>query len=550
MRRLAGPKDTLAGAAARALGWSFFSTALTRFGLMGFGVLLARVLGPREFGTSAVAMVALLAILSFNELGVSLAIVRWPDDPARIAPTVQTIAAVSSVLLYAGSFFGAPAFAAAMGAPAASGVIRVLALSIVTNGLVAVPAALLQRNFMQGRKMIADQVHGMLGAVVSAGLALSGMGAMSIAIGQVAGAVAGGVLITCFAPLPPRFGFDPAAARRLLGFGVPLAGSSLIVFLVGNVDNFIVGHLLGATTLGFYVLAWNLASWPVNMFSQPVRAVAPAFFARLQRDPPAMRRGFTSAAQLLAAVTLPVCLVMSGAAKPLVRLVYGAQWATAAQALAWLAMLAALRILFELSYDYFVVLARSRVVFTVQLGWLVALIPGLAFSARLGGLRGVALAGFAVAAMVVLPWYLWELRRVGIRVAAFAVRLWQPLLAAAAAGFAALAAASMIKIDLLAVALAGVGGLVAIAVPCYRMRGFFAELRSSAAPSPEVTHGTAPDTPAAGMAGTASAVAADFVAVPPPPPPREVLPVYRDTVAFFHWDPAARPPSTHGELST
>ena len=30
-------------------------------------------------------------------------------------------------------------------------------------------------------------------------------------------------------------------------------------------------------------------------------------------------------------------------------------------------MLGALRILFELSYDYFVVLARSRVVFTVQL---------------------------------------------------------------------------------------------------------------------------------------------------------------------------------------
>ena len=41
-------------------------------------------------------MVALLAVLTFNELGVSLAIVRWPGDPRAIAPTVTTISIASS----------------------------------------------------------------------------------------------------------------------------------------------------------------------------------------------------------------------------------------------------------------------------------------------------------------------------------------------------------------------------------------------------------------------------------------------------------------------
>ena len=119
MRLPLGNKDTLIGRASRALGWSFISAAGLRFGTLGIGVLLARLLGPHAFGTYAVALVALLAVLSFNELGVSLAIVRWQGDPSEIAPTVTTISCVSSLILYVGFFFGAPAFATAMGAPAA-----------------------------------------------------------------------------------------------------------------------------------------------------------------------------------------------------------------------------------------------------------------------------------------------------------------------------------------------------------------------------------------------------------------------------------------------
>jgi O-antigen/teichoic acid export membrane protein len=552
MRPLLGEKSTLAGLASRALGWSFFSTAFGRLGQMGIGVLLARLLGPHQFGTAAVAYVALLAILSFNELGVSLAIVRWRGEPGEIAPTVATISLTSSLLLYVGLFLSAPAFAAAMGAPAAAPVVRMLALSILTGGVTAVPAALLERCFRQDRKMISDQVNGWLGAAVSVSLAWAGFGAMSIAIGSVVGALAGGAVIIKFSPLPLRFGFDVAEARKLLRFGLPLAGSSFVVFLVGNVDNLVAGHMLGATALGFYVLAWNLASWPVNMFSQPVRNVAPALFSRLQHNPAAMRTSFLSAAALLGCVTLPVCLLISGSAVPLVSLIYGAGWAPAAQALVWLALLGALRILFWLAYDYFVVLARSRVVFTVQLAWLLALIPSLIAGAWLDGIGGVALAGLAVAACVVLPWYLIELSKTGIRVRALGARLWLPLVAAAVAGIAASAAAKLIPSDLAACAVGGVAALIAIGLLGFRMRPVVAELRSALAvqdrlePTDDSTNASStrptssdpvtalenpqasrPAAPASQAAGLTALYAAS-VPAPPSGALTEPLPVYGD----------------------
>src|SRR4029077_3804250 len=100
-------------------------------------------------------------------------------------------------------------------------------------------------------------------------------------VGRTPGRGAGGVLDIAFPPEPLRFGFDPASARALLRYGTPLAGSTVVAFAVTRVDQLGVGRVLGATALGFYALALNLATWPVTMFSLPVRNVAPAAFARL-----------------------------------------------------------------------------------------------------------------------------------------------------------------------------------------------------------------------------------------------------------------------------
>lgn len=464
--------------AGRALSWSFASTVLGRLSTLGIGIALARILGPEEFGTYAVAMVALLAVLSFNELGVSLAIVRWPGDPREIAPTVATISLVSSALTYLGCFFGAPAFAAAMGDPDAVGVLRLLTVAVVVSGLVATPVAMLQRTFQQGRKMIADQVTTWLSALTSIGCALSGLGAMSLAIGHLAGALAGAVLFIAFAPGWARLGFDCTKAIALLRFGVPLAGSSIVVFAISNVDKLIVGAVLGPVPLGIYVLASNLSNWPISVFSQPVRAVAPAALARLQHDQAAMRTTFLSTAGLLASVTMPVCVLLAAAADPLIRFVYGAAWKPAAGVLPWLGLLAMLRILFELVYDYFVVLADTRVVLTVQLVWLAVLLPAVYAGARFGGAPGAAAAQFVVALLVVLPRYLFELSRVGITARGFGARMALPLGGTAVVAVAAWAATQVVRVDLLALLLAGVASVAAIGVLVYRLRTVLRSLRT------------------------------------------------------------------------
>jgi O-antigen/teichoic acid export membrane protein len=469
----AGPPEL--ASTSRALGWSFLNTVASKLGTMIIGIILARVLGPGEFGTFAVAIVALTAVLSCNELGVSLAIVRWKEDPRLIAPTVATLSIAGSALMTAFLLVAAPAFCEAMGAPAAVPVVQVMSLAVLVSGVVATPAALLQRDFLQRRRMVIDQVGIWVGAALSLILAVEGLGAMSLAVGRVAGSLASGVLFLALSPLRFRLGVDRAFLKPVLHFGLPLAGASVLVFAVGYVDQLIVGATLGPTTLGYYVMAFNLASWPVIVFSLPLRGVAPALFARLRGDQAQMRQTFGGLMRVLMAVSLPVCAALSGAAEPIVRLVYGEAWLPAAEALRWLGLVAATRIFGEIAYDYLVIEGRSRSILAAQGAWLVTLVPALFLGSRLGGLVGVAAGQLVVSLLVVVPIYSWMLHGCNLGSGELLRPILFPAVAAAVVWFASALAAMQIQPPLLSCALAGTVALLAAALLLSRERSVLAQ---------------------------------------------------------------------------
>jgi PST family polysaccharide transporter len=474
----AGQHIGLTTKATRAFGWSFLNNIVGRFGTLAIGIALARLLGPEAFGTFAVAMVALLAVLSFNELGVSLAIVRWVDDPKVIAPTVNTLSVAMSTLLLGLVWFAAPAFSEVMGDPSATPVVRLMALSILISGVVAAPAALMQRNFRQSRRMAIDQVNTWLGAAVSLGLAVFGLGAMSLAVGRIAGSVASAILFIAWSPLPYRFGFHRDIARRLLRFGLPLAGASVIVFLVGYTDQLVVGSRLGAIALGFYLLAFNLSSWPVSIFSQPLRSVAPAAFARLQDQPARMNSVFLSVFGILFAVTIPACTLLAAAAVPVVRVVYGEQWLPSAAVLSWLAVTAITRIFFELSYDYLVVRRATRNILIVQVVWLIALPPVLLAGVHFFGLAGAAAGQVLVSILIVVPAYCLVLRRAGVRLAVLAREVFPSALAGVAIVGFTYAVVRSISLPLVVCLVAGLFGMIVIASLLFLKRRKLALIRS------------------------------------------------------------------------
>ncbi|RKT78493.1 PST family polysaccharide transporter [Terracoccus luteus] len=414
---VAATEESLRAKVGRGFGWSVLNTVLSRAGSLLSGVLLARILAPGDYGVFAVALVVLTALLSLNELGVSLAVVRWPGDVGRIAPTVATLAAVTSGLLYVVAFVSAPWVASAMDAPSATPLIRLMSLCVLVDAVSAVPAALITREFRQRLRAGIDLAGFVGGTALTVVLALCGFGAWSLMWGFVASNVLVGAMCIARAPAWYGFGFDRSRLRELLAFGLPLAGSSAVLYLLVNLDYVVVGSVLGVTALGFYLLAFNVCSWPVNLVSGTMRRVTLAGFSRAAERPEGAAPVFTRAARLVVTLTLPMSVLLAVFADPLVRTVYGERWSPSAAPLRLLAVLAVARVLVELVYDFLVAVGRNSANLTLQSVWLVGTAVALPVGAWAAGITGVA-AGHAVVAVAVMsPALLLVLRRSGVDLA-------------------------------------------------------------------------------------------------------------------------------------
>jgi PST family polysaccharide transporter len=453
-------RGELGARARRGMIWSLLNSGALRVLNVIAGMAIARVVAPDEFGTYTAALLVMTIVLSMNEAGLSVAVVRWREGVERIAPTAVTASFASSVFWSALMFLGAPAIAAALNAPEAVTPIRLLAAGVLLDGVSTIPNALLMRVFRQRSRAAAQLLGFCVGTPIGILLA-STYGAAGLAFGLVIANAVATATILYLAPMRPRPGWDRATAVELLRIGLPPALTSLLLLAVVNVDSIVVSRVLGVGALGFYALAFNVANWPWNLLSISIRQVSLPAFSRLADDRDGLEDAFAHSLSLATGLAVLGGILIAALATPLVAILYGDKWLPAVVALQWLALLGALRVLLELCYDLLIAVGRAGAMIRVQVVWLVALAIALPLGAHLGGIAGVALAQGVVAAAIVLPLNARLLAGAGLRIRRLAGALLPVASGGVAAGAVAVAVMRSGVPDWLA--LLGGGALIALA---------------------------------------------------------------------------------------
>lgn len=396
----------------RGLAWGALSTVVLRLSSVLLGIVLARLLAPQQFGVYAVALTVQGILITVTDLGLSADLVR-AREPLRREPTVATLSLASGIVLASVMIATARPVAQALGSAQATPVIIVLALTIAVAGVGVVPYARMQRAFQQKQLFYTSAVDFTIGTAVTITLVLLGWGPMALAVGRVVAQPCATALQFILTRCRPRFGFDRALAGSALAYGLPLAGANFLSMALLNVDNVVVVRLTGATALGYYVLAFNVASWPMTAIGQTVRPVALAAFSRLHRDGVSPGASVAVSIRLIWPVAVAAAFVLGATSVPLVAVLYGGRWLPAAPVLAALASFGALRVVFDLFATFLMARGATHPVMWIQGIWLVALIPAMIIGARLWGLAGAGWAHVVVGVVVVLPAYLLACQRAG-----------------------------------------------------------------------------------------------------------------------------------------
>lgn len=459
-------RDSFRSLVHRAAAWSTLDVAVNRTAGFLLNIIVARLLVPHDFGIYAVALVVHTIIINISDLGLGIALVR--DDQEQVtaaAPTIATLSIANSFALGALMALSAPVLARLLGAPHATLTIQVMALTLPLAGVAAVPSALLRRDFRMDRMFIADSANNVASAVIVIPLALAGWGPLALAFSFVAGQVLTTILVNVYSPQRYWPGWDGQQARRLLRFGMPLVGASILLFSIQNVDYIVVGRLLGAVPLGLYLLAFNISLWPQNVFSTVVRSVSLPAFARMREGGRDMSEQFARALRIVSRITFPACLFLGAMAPHLVRAVYGSKWAAASTALIGLSILAAARTIMELFSDFLVTLGRTRAVLLVQVIWLPVLTALLLVLVHRFGIAGAGAAQATAGALIVMPIYVYLVHRAGVHPAVVARALLPSLGLALVSALVAWSVSSQVGIALPACAAGGAAGMAVYLAP-------------------------------------------------------------------------------------
>lgn len=449
----------------RGLGWSALSNLVLRVGNFAVSILVARLIAPEQFGVFAVALTVWSILGTLAEFGLGTDLVR-SRDPERRAPTVATLGLALGGVFAAGMALAAGPIAAAFESPESTGVIRLMAVSLAVFGLTIVPAALLQREYRQ-RALFAVNASGLLASTATiVVLAVGGVGAASLAWGQIANQVVLVVGLHAAARWRPVLGLDRDLARESLAFCLPLALANLVSWLLISLDNLVVARQLSPTELGLYVLAFNVSSWPMTAVGQAIRVVAlPAFSGvedRVRRNAALVR-----ASGPVATVALAMALGLATLAEPVIRLLYGDRWVGAAVALAGLAVFGGTRVVLDLLATFLIAAGATRAVLVVQLVWLVAMVPAMVWAVARFGLAGAGWAHVVVSVAVVLPAYAVCLRAIGVDVVGFARGWLRPLVACVPAALLCSWIGSRDAGALLLLVAGGVTALVTFVLPVW-----------------------------------------------------------------------------------
>ena len=335
---------SLAQKAAYGIAWVALSAVIIRLFNFVTKIVLARLLAPADFGLLAIGLLAVNSMGLLRDLGFGAALIYKKDDTDHTAAnTAFILLPIVASVLFALAYLSAPYVALFFDNAAVEPIIRVLALTFVISSFGTVPSMLLEKELKFKKKVLPETVPVAGYACVTIGLALHGYGVWSLVYGQIVSAVLMAVMIWVASDWRPTFRFDREVARELFGYGKHILGASVVIFLITNIDDAIVGRMLGMEALGFYTIAYTISNLPATQITHLVSRVMFPTYSKLQDDQDALRRAYLKTLKYVSMLSIPAAFGTFVIAPDFVSVVLGEKWMPAVPALQVLCIFGLLR---------------------------------------------------------------------------------------------------------------------------------------------------------------------------------------------------------------
>lgn len=369
-------------------------------------IILTRLLAPEDFGLTAMVIAFIGVGEILRDFGLSSA-----------AMQAQSLsAAQKSNLFWLNTGFGAAVMILAIAAsplialffdePRLVWITLALSVTFLLNGIGTQFGVELSRNLRFAPLVSVELLAQLFGLVAAFVLALAGAGYWALVAQQIAYA-----LVLCCGRLlvarwRPGFPSRDASVRSFINYGKNMVAAQGLSYAASNTDNLVIGRQFGTVWLGYYNRAYQVLMVPVNQLLNPLTNVVLPVLSKLLGDPARFARAVVGLNAMVGLGATAVFSVICAAGVPAVRVLFGAGWAPAGEALQILAVGGLFQVFAFIGYWVFLATAETRMLLRYNLvtkPLVVACVIAGAFWGPLGVAAGYSV-GLALSWPILLLW--------------------------------------------------------------------------------------------------------------------------------------------------
>lgn len=271
-------------------------------------IFVVRILTPEDYGLMGMAVLFTSFLQLFNEIGLGTAIVQKENITQDELSSIHWAIIAINVCIYIFVFLFSPVVSIFFSEPKLTNLMQILGISFLINAFGLTSSYMLMKNLAFKKRSQAEFFGNLLGGISTFFFAINNFGVWSLVYGYLIQESVKNVFYVLYCKINILYKFSFNNIKNMIFFGLKIALSRILWYISSNADFMVAGKYLGKTLFGYYTLAFQFASIPIDKIVTIVTQVALPSFSEIQNDLASLQRYYLKMVNIIAYITFPLFL--------------------------------------------------------------------------------------------------------------------------------------------------------------------------------------------------------------------------------------------------
>ena len=326
-------EQSLKDKTAKGLFWGGLSNGVQQLLNLLFGIFLARLLTPADYGMVGMLTIFSLIAGSIQESGFISALINKKDIKHEDYNAVFWFSTLTSICIYSFLFISAPYIAIFFDQPELKTLARYSFLSFVISSLGTAHTAYMYKNLMIKQKSLSTLIGLCVSGFVGIILAYKGYSYWGIATQSITYVSVVMVCYWFFSPWKPTLSFNFTPLKNMLAFSSKMLATNIFNHINNNILSIVFGKFYSEQDVGYYNQAnkWNTMGY--SLVNGMINGVAQPILCKVSEEKTRQLHIFRKMVRFTAFVSFPVMFGFSFIAPELITITITEKWIKSAEIL-------------------------------------------------------------------------------------------------------------------------------------------------------------------------------------------------------------------------